>query len=70
MVAGHARLGASEYVHIGLGVLLFISPWVLSYAHLNGAAWTSWVIGGLAVAVGAAAVPVATTAHHGMAGQH
>ena len=27
---------ASEYVHIGLGVLLFISPWALSYAHLNG----------------------------------
>jgi len=61
---------ASEYVHIGLGVLLFISPWVLDYADLQGAAWTSWVIGLLAVGVGAAAVPVATTAHRGMAGQH
>ncbi len=60
----------SEYVHIGLGVLLFISPWVLSYTDLNGAAWTSWVIGVLAVAVGAAAVPVATTTHRGIAGQH
>ena len=61
---------ASEYVHIGLGVLLFLSPWVLSYANFTEAAWTSWVIGVLAVAVGAAAVPVATTAHRGMAGQH
>lgn len=24
---------ASEYVHIGLGVLLFISPWVLGYTE-------------------------------------
>ncbi|MGH4024089.1 MAG: SPW repeat protein [Pseudonocardiaceae bacterium] len=61
---------ASEYVHIALGALLFISPWVLGYTDATGAAWTSWVIGLLAVAVGAAAVPVATTAHRGMAGQH
>ena len=61
---------ASEYVHIALGALLFISPWVLDYTDATGAAWTSWVIGVLAVAVGAAAVPVATTAHRGMAGQH
>ncbi|MGH3697177.1 MAG: SPW repeat domain-containing protein [Pseudonocardiaceae bacterium] len=61
---------ASEYVHIGLGALLFISPWVLGYTNFYGAAWTSWVIGALAVAVGAAAVPVAMTEHRGMAGQH
>ncbi len=61
---------ASEYVHIGLGALFFISPWVLGYADLAGASWTSWVIGVLAVVVGAAAVPVATTVHRGMAGQH
>src|ERR1700742_4540290 len=60
---------ASEYVHIGAGALLFISPWVLDYADLTAAAWTSWVVGVLAVAVGAAAVPVATAAHR-MAGQH
>jgi hypothetical protein len=61
---------ASEFVHIGLGVLLFISPWVLSYTSHYGAAWTSWVIGALAAAVGASAVPVATSAHRGVAGQH
>jgi len=60
---------ASEYVHIGLGVLLFISPWVLDYATVPAAAWTSWVVGALAVLVGVAAIPMATTAHR-MAGQH
>jgi hypothetical protein len=61
---------ASEYVHIALGALLFISPWVLGYADATGSAWTSWVIGVVAVVIGAAAVPVATTAHGGVAGQH
>jgi len=36
---------ASEYVHVALGVLLFISPWVFAYSGLGGAAWTSWVAG-------------------------
>lgn len=61
---------ASEYVHVGLGLLLFVSPWVLGYSELTGAAWTSWVIGVLVVVVGASAIPVASAAHHGMAGQH
>lgn len=61
---------ASEYVHIGLGVLLFISPWVMGFTGLTTATWTAWVIGVLAVVAGAAAVPVATTAHRGLAGSH
>ncbi|HET9258317.1 MAG TPA: SPW repeat protein [Pseudonocardiaceae bacterium] len=61
---------ASEYVHIGLGVLLFISPWVLGYLSLAPAAWTSWALGVLVVVAGAAAVPVALSAHRGVAGQH
>ncbi|MGH3978192.1 MAG: SPW repeat domain-containing protein [Pseudonocardiaceae bacterium] len=61
---------ASEYVHIGLGVLLFISPWVMGFTDLTGAMWTAWVAGALAVLVGAAAVPVATTTHRGLAGSH
>lgn len=60
----------SEYFHLGLGVLLFVSPWVLGYTDLTGAAWTSWVVGVLAVAAGAAALPEANTAHRGLAGQH
>ena len=58
---------ASEYVHVVLGVLLFISPWVLTYSDLGGASWTSWIAGVLAVIVGATAVPAATTQHRSVA---
>jgi hypothetical protein len=61
---------ASEYVHVVLGVLLFISPWVLGYAGFVGASWTSWIAGVLTVAVGLAALPAANAEHRGLAGQH
>lgn len=60
----------SEYAHAVLGVLLFISPWVLGYASFAGASWTSWVAGVLTVAVGLAALPAAQAEHRGFAGQH
>ncbi|NYI83017.1 uncharacterized membrane protein HdeD (DUF308 family) [Saccharopolyspora hordei] len=61
----------SEYCHMLLGALLFISPWVLGYSELTGASWTSWIVGVLAVLAGAAALPEANAAHRGgMAGQH
>lgn len=53
----------SEYVHVVLGVLLFVAPWALGYTDLGGASWTSWVIGVLAVIVGGAALPEASAAH-------
>jgi hypothetical protein len=55
---------AAEYVHAGLGVLMFISPWVLGYSAMTGAAWTAWVAGVLAVAMGLWAVPESNKAHH------
>lgn len=61
---------ATEYITLALGVLLFISPWVMSYTAFTGAAWTSWVIGVLEVAVAAVAVPAATAAHRGLTAQH
>lgn len=61
---------ASEYVHAVLGVLLFISPWVLAYSDLTGASWTSWIAGVLTVAVGLGALPAASAEHKGLAGQH
>jgi hypothetical protein len=60
----------SEYSHMLLGVLLFISPWVLGYTEFSGASWTSWIVGVLAVLAGAAALPEANAAHRGIAGQH
>jgi SPW repeat-containing protein len=61
---------ASEYVHVALGVLLFISPWVFAYADLAGAAWTSWVAAVLTVVAGLVAVPSANADHRGLAAQH
>ncbi|MGW1677797.1 SPW repeat protein [Saccharopolyspora sp. NPDC002376] len=60
----------SEYSHMLIGVLLFISPWVLGYTAHTGASWTSWIVGVLAVIAGAAALPEANAAHRGIAGQH
>ncbi|MGW5051989.1 SPW repeat domain-containing protein [Actinokineospora sp. NPDC004072] len=62
-------LVAGEAVQIVLGALLFISPWVMGYAHLSGVAWTSWIIGALTAIAGAAALPAAQAAHR-MAGSH
>ncbi|SFI96961.1 SPW repeat-containing protein [Amycolatopsis sacchari] len=58
-----------EGVQVVLGALLFISPWVMSYTDLTAAAWSAWIIGGLTLVIGAAALPVANSAHR-MAGQH
>jgi hypothetical protein len=59
-----------EYVQIVLGVLMFISPWVMGFTDLNTAMWTAFIIGALTAVVGAVALPAASTAHQGMAGQH
>ena len=59
-----------EGLQVVLGALLFISPWVMTYTDLTAASWSSWIIGGLAILVGAAALPVANAAHRGMIGQH
>ena len=60
----------SEYSHMLLGALVFISPWVLGYTLFMGAAWTSWIVGVLAVIAGLAAIPEANAAHRGVAGSH
>ena len=59
-----------EYVQVALGALLFISPWVMGFTDMNGAMWSSFVIGALTLVVGLSALPAAATAHRGMAGQH
>jgi hypothetical protein len=59
-----------EYVQVVLGLLLFISPWVMGFTDMTGAMWTAFIIGALTVVAGAAALPAANTAHQGMAGQH
>jgi hypothetical protein len=63
------RLMTSETIQVVLGVLLFISPWVMSFAADSGAAWTSWIAGALAVIASGIALP-AVNASHRTAGQH
>ena len=46
-----------EYAHAALGALLFLAPWVMGYADMMGAAWTSWIVGLVSFAVGLAAIP-------------
>ncbi|MGB3443916.1 MAG: SPW repeat protein [Actinophytocola sp.] len=60
-----------EGIQVVLGVLMFISPWVIGYSEFTGISWSSWIIGALTVIVGAIALPVAQHAHRsGVAGQH
>lgn len=61
---------ASEYVHLALGVLLFLAPWVLGFTAFGAASWTAWVAGVLTVVVGAAALPEATADHRGAIAAH
>ena len=61
---------ASEYVHLVLGVLLFLAPWVLGFAAFGGASWTAWVAGVLTVVAGAVALPEANAEHRGAVAAH
>jgi UPF0716 family protein affecting phage T7 exclusion len=45
-----------EWIHVVIGALLVISPWVGSYATQAGVAWTSWICGAVAIVVGALAI--------------
>ena len=56
---------ASEYSHAVLGVLMFITPWVFEFTDTTVAAFTSWILG--LVAVGLLAVPESTKAHRQLA---
>jgi uncharacterized membrane protein HdeD (DUF308 family) len=54
---------ATEWLTVLFGVLLVAAPWVLTYTDRFGASWTSWVVGIIAVALGASAVPVSSRVH-------
>lgn len=74
MLDGLASLAMPDMVYgewgqMALGALAFISPWVIGFTEMTEASWAAWVLGALTVAVGAAALPVATNAHR-IAGQH
>jgi uncharacterized membrane protein HdeD (DUF308 family) len=49
LAASTARVRPTEWIPVVIGVLLFISPWVLGFVAVTSLAWTAWVIGILAV---------------------
>lgn len=52
-----------ESIQVVLGVLLFLSPWVLAFSGMAGASWAAWIGGVLTVGAGLGALPAANTAH-------
>ncbi|WP_405486145.1 SPW repeat protein [Nocardia sp. NBC_00511] len=40
-----------------LGILLFISPWVMDFRGFSGASWVAWIVGALTLVVGLASMP-------------
>jgi len=54
----------SEWAHVALGVLIAVSPWALGFTAHRGAAWTAWVVGVIALLLGAWMVPVSGRLAH------
>jgi len=54
-----------------LGVLFFISPWVMGFSGTTAMAWTAWVVGVVTFVVGAATMPqVRSLGRHHVAPTH
>jgi len=54
-----------------LGVLFFISPWVLGFHDMTGMAWTAWIVGVVTFVAGLAALPESRKVHAGqISAQH
>lgn len=61
---------AIEWAQVVIGLLLFFSPWIGVYAHLAGAAWTSWIGGAIAVVATALAIKPVHLSHNKMMPSH
>lgn len=46
-----------------LGVLFFIAPWVMGFSGITAMAWTAWIVGAIALIVGAWAWPSSMRLH-------
>ncbi|MFC9770298.1 MULTISPECIES: SPW repeat protein [unclassified Pseudarthrobacter] len=55
---------AMEYVQAILAAGLVLSPWLGTYTGATGAALTSWIAGGVALVVTAAAIKPSTDVRH------
>ena len=61
---------ASEWLHAVMGVLFFVSPWVMGFHDTTGIAWTAWIAGVITFVVGLAALPASKDAHDGLVTSH
>ena len=59
----------SEYIHALLGVLFFISPWVMQFTDLNAMAYTAWAVGVITFVMGVWAIPEVSQRLH-LGAQH
>lgn len=48
-----------------MGVLFFISPWVMGFDTVDGMAWTAWIVGGITFLAGLFDLPQLTFLHRG-----
>ncbi|MGH3509739.1 MAG: SPW repeat protein [Nocardioidaceae bacterium] len=53
-----------------LGVLFFISPWVMSFSGTKPISTTAWIVGVIAFIVGLWAIPQSNKVHHRLATTH
>jgi len=58
-------LVALEWATVVIGVLTFISPWVIGFTATTGMAWTAWIVGVVLVVVGLLALPESSRVHGG-----
>lgn len=58
----------AEYGMAALGLLMFISPWVMSYNTMAGPSWTARIVGLLTIAVAVTGLPVTNSLTNGRGG--
>jgi hypothetical protein len=53
----------AEASHAILGILLVVSPWVMSFTQLTTLTWTAWIGGAVALVMGVWALPESRAVH-------
>jgi hypothetical protein len=48
-----------------MGVLFFVSPWVMNFDSTHPISWTAWIVGAVTFLVGISGVTMTRMSHHG-----
>jgi hypothetical protein len=48
-----------------MGILFFVSPWVMGFSDLRAMSWTAWIVGAVTFVVGASDVSLERLSHRG-----